>query len=98
MLEKLPDVVGHALRGQRAGLDKIAYQAVDLRAGMAAIAVGSLAFADHAPIPERYTADGVGESPPLSWTGVPSQAGSVVVIGCRHTPPSGRWWAIAATT
>ena len=39
MLEKLPDVVGHALRGQRAGLDKTAFQAVDLRAGMAAITV-----------------------------------------------------------
>ncbi len=37
MLEKLPDLVGHALRGQRAGLDKTAFQAVDLRAGMAAI-------------------------------------------------------------
>ena len=46
MLEKLPDVVGHALRGQRAGLDKIAYQAVDLRAGMASLAVTSLAFTE----------------------------------------------------
>ena len=25
MLEKLPDVVGHVLRGQRAGLDKTAF-------------------------------------------------------------------------
>ncbi|MEO8835285.1 MAG: YbhB/YbcL family Raf kinase inhibitor-like protein, partial [Caldimonas sp.] len=58
MLEKLPDALGHALRGQRAGLDKIAFQAVDLRAGMASIAVASLAFADHAPIPAQYTADG----------------------------------------
>ena len=40
MLEKLPDMVGHALRGQRAGLDKTAFQAVDLRGGMAAITVG----------------------------------------------------------
>ena len=60
MLEKLPDALGHALRGQRAGLDKTAFQAVDLRAGMAAITVTSLAFVDHAPIPERYTADGAG--------------------------------------
>src|SRR6185436_14603630 len=80
MLEKLPDVVGHALRGQRAGLDKTAFQAVDLRAGMAAISVASLAFADHAPIPERYTADGAGLSPPLQWSGVPSNAASLVLI------------------
>ena len=80
MLEKLPDVVGHVLRGQRAGLDKTAFHAVDLRAGAAAIRVTSLAFADHAPIPERYTADGDGDSPPLQWTGVPEAAASVVLI------------------
>ena len=80
MLEKLPDAVGHALRGQRAGLDKIAFQAVDLRAGMAAVDVRSLAFADHAPIPAQYTADGTGISPPLQWTGVPSQAASLALI------------------
>jgi len=80
MLEKLPDTIGHALRGQRAGLDKIAFHAVDLRAGMAQIAVTSLAFIDHAPIPERYTADGAGVSPPLQWSGVPSGAQSLVVI------------------
>ena len=80
MLENLPDVVGHVLRGQRAGLDKIAFQAVDLRAGMASLSVASLAFADHAPIPERYTADGAGLSPPLQWVGVPAGAESLVLI------------------
>jgi Raf kinase inhibitor-like YbhB/YbcL family protein len=80
VLEKLPDAVGHALRGQRAGLDKIAFQAVDLRAGMASLTVASLAFADHAPIPARYTADGAGESPPLQWTGVPPDAASLLMI------------------
>ena len=80
MLEKLPDALGHALRGQRAGLDKIAFRAVDLRAGMASIAVTSLAFVDHAPIPALYTADGRGESPPLQWLGAPVDAGSLALI------------------
>jgi hypothetical protein len=80
MLEKLPEVLGHALRGQRAGLEKTAFHAVDLRGGMAAITVTSLAFADHAPIPELYTADGEGVSPPLQWQGVPAAAGSVALI------------------
>jgi Raf kinase inhibitor-like YbhB/YbcL family protein len=80
VLEKLPDAVGHALRGQRAGLEKTAYQAVDLRAGMAAITVSSLAFTDHAPIPARYTADGPGLSPPLQWSGVPAVAASLILI------------------
>ena len=80
MLEKLPDAVGHALREQRAGLDKTAFQLVDLRQGMAAIQVASLAFADHAAIPALYTADGSGVSPPLHWSGVPADATSVGVI------------------
>jgi len=80
MLEKLPEVVGHALRHRRAGLDKLAVQHSGLRAGMAAIRLSSLAFADHAPIPARYTADGEGLSPPLAWSGVPANAASLLLI------------------
>jgi hypothetical protein len=80
MLEKLPDFVGHALRDQRAGIDQIAFRRLPLQAGQGAIAVTSLAFVDHGPIPADYTADGEGRSPPLQWSGVPAQAHSVVVI------------------
>jgi hypothetical protein len=80
MLEKLPDVVGHALRSRRAGLDKIAFNLIDLRGGTAAIDLQSLAFNDHEPIPAQYTADGAGISPPLHWTGVPANAASLVLI------------------
>ncbi|CAN5283726.1 hypothetical protein BH11PSE9_BH11PSE9_16200 [soil metagenome] len=80
MLEKLPDMLGHALRNQRAGLDKIAFNQTDLRPGMGAIEVRSIAFVDHAPIPVPYTADGEGLSPPLQWAGVPAGAASVVLI------------------
>ena len=80
MLEKLPDFVGHALRDQRAGLDQIAFNRLALRGGQGAIAVASLAFADHAPLPGNCTADGEGLSPPLHWTGVPDAATSVVLI------------------
>lgn len=80
MLEKLPGVIGHVLRDVRAGLDQIAFNHSGLRAGMGALQVGSLAFADHAPIPARYTADGEGLSPPLHWTGVPASAASLVLI------------------
>lgn len=80
MLEKLPDVLGHALRDQRAGLDKTAFRLIDLRAGMGALEVKSLAFVDHAPIPAQYTADGAGVSPPLQWIGVPGGASSLVLI------------------
>lgn len=80
MLEKLPDAIGHALRHRRAGLDQIAFNNSGLRAGMGSLQLGSLAFADHAPIPARYTADGEGVSPPLQWSGVPADATSLVLI------------------
>lgn len=80
MLEKLPDAVGHALHDVRAGLDKIAFARIDLRTGTASLSVNSLAFADHAPIPRQYTADGEALSPPLHWSGVPANAASVVLI------------------
>ena len=80
MLENLPDFVGHALRDQRAGLDQILFNRLPLRTGQGALAVTSLAFVDHGPLPALYTADGEGVSPPLQWSGVPEAATSVVLI------------------
>jgi Raf kinase inhibitor-like YbhB/YbcL family protein len=80
MLEKLPDIIGHVLRDMRAGMDQIVFNNSGLRSGMGSLQVGSLAFADHAPIPARYTADGEGVSPPLQWSGVPANAASLVLI------------------
>ena len=80
MLERHPEAVGHALREQRAGLDKLAFEQIGLRGGMGAIEVRSLAFVDRGPIPAAYTADGVGSSPPLQWTGVPGAATQLVLL------------------
>jgi len=80
MLEKLPEVVGHALREQRAGLDEVACRRLDLRNGLGAIAVTSSAFVDHGPLPPACTADGDGDSPPLQWAGVPAACASVVLL------------------
>jgi Raf kinase inhibitor-like YbhB/YbcL family protein len=80
MLEKLPDALGHALSDVRAGLDKLTVESAGLRAGRRAIVLGSLAFADHAPMPERYTADAQGVSPPLHWSGVPAGTAELVLI------------------
>ena len=80
MLENLPDAIGEALDDVRAGLDQTVFHAVDLRHGMAALTLTSLAFVDHAPLPEKYTADGAGVSPPLAWTGLPPQASEVLLI------------------
>ncbi len=80
MLEKLPDAVGHALRNQRAGLEQLVFNRIDLRGGTGAIEVRSLAFADHGPLPIHYTADAEGLSPPLQWLGVPAAARTLVLI------------------
>jgi Raf kinase inhibitor-like YbhB/YbcL family protein len=80
MLEKLPEVIGHALHNQRAGLDNIVFNRIDLRAGMASIEVSSLAFKDHMPIPSQYTADGIGISPPIQWKNIPNNIASLVMI------------------
>ena len=89
MLEKLPPVVGHALRDRRAGLEKIVFNRSGLRTGQAMLHVASLAFADHAPIPARYTADGEGVSPPVDWSGVPAGAESIGVIVEDADAPTG---------
>lgn len=80
MLEHLPSVVGQALSGRRAGLDQIIFNQVSLRSGTASIVVSSSAFVDHAPIPQRYTSDGAGELPPLTWRGVPRGTASVALV------------------
>ncbi len=80
MLEKLPDLIGHALSDVRAGLDAIAFNQLDLREGAGAIHISSLAFADHMPLPARYTADGEGVSPPLQWWDVPPAAKALVLL------------------
>ena len=80
MLGKLPESLGHALQAQRAGLDKILCNRIDLRDGTARLDVMSLAFADHGSIPMQYTADGDGTSPPLSWRGVPRGTVSLALI------------------
>lgn len=89
MLEKLPQAVGHLLRDRRAGLDKLVFNRSGLRTGQGLLQVASLAFADHAAIPERYTADGEGVSPPLHWTGVPEGTASLALIVEDADAPTG---------
>lgn len=72
MLEHIPHWLGSALKGLRAGTDKLtivqeglgSFTAIDLR---------SPAFGNGGRLPDRFTADGEGVSPPLFWTGVPPE-------------------------
>lgn len=44
------------------------------------IRLSSSAFSDRQSIPERFTCDGDGISPPLSWADVPEDAESLVLV------------------
>jgi Raf kinase inhibitor-like YbhB/YbcL family protein len=80
MLEKLPESAGRALQRQRAGLEKILFNRIDPRPGMGKLQLSSVVFADHAPLPPRYTCDGEAISPPLHWQGIPSMTAMLVLI------------------
>ena len=79
MFEHLPAHVGHALRRVRPGLDKILCNDPAL-ADAPVLPVHSRAFDDGAPLPQRYTADGEGLSPPVQWHHVPAGARSIVLV------------------
>jgi Raf kinase inhibitor-like YbhB/YbcL family protein len=56
----------------------------------------SPAFADGAPIPLLYTAEGDDISPPLQWSDVPPQACSLCLILDDPDAPAGLWihWVV----
>jgi hypothetical protein len=68
MLENLPPTFGRVLADFRAGWDNIAFNRIGMRTQQILV-VQSLAFADHAPLPQNYTADGLGDFPPINWQG-----------------------------
>jgi Raf kinase inhibitor-like YbhB/YbcL family protein len=67
------------------------------------IDVASSAFSPGESIPPRYTCDGDDISPPLSWTGVPAGAASLVLVMDDPDAPAGtftHWlaWNISPRT
>jgi Raf kinase inhibitor-like YbhB/YbcL family protein len=53
------------------------------------IKVTSTAFQDGGSIPEKYTCDGAGVSPPLAWTGVPADTKSLALVVDDPDAPRG---------
>ncbi|HEY0191606.1 MAG TPA: YbhB/YbcL family Raf kinase inhibitor-like protein [Kofleriaceae bacterium] len=86
MLEKLPVQVGHALRRARAGLQSIASHSDALAPVPATIQLASPAFVDGAMMPSRFTADGIGTSPPLVWTTVPGARSVALLVEDADSP------------
>jgi Raf kinase inhibitor-like YbhB/YbcL family protein len=80
MLEKIPAGLGHALRGVRAGYDKVVSEADDFLHIPDTVALESPAFDDGGSIPPRYTADGERISPPLTFRRAPADAEALVLM------------------
>lgn len=80
MLEHVPEWLGAALRGLRAGADKLLIAQPEIGGGFRSIALSSPAFADRTAIPYRFTADGQGVSPPLIWGAPPEGTQSFALI------------------
>lgn len=87
MLEKIPRGVGHALGGVRAGFEKIASESA-FASVKDTIALESPAFEDGGSIPPRFTADGEGVSPPLSWSAPPLGTEAFVLLVEDSDAPS----------
>jgi phosphatidylethanolamine-binding protein (PEBP) family uncharacterized protein len=76
MLEKIPHWLGAALTNVRSGHDKLTLGRLDIQ-GAPSLTLGSPAFAPGGRLPLRFTADGEGVSPPLTWSGIPEGTASL---------------------
>jgi len=80
MLEHVPQWLGAMLRNIRAGHSKLVIVNRDLNVGAGSLELQSPAFANGARLPERFTADGDGVSPPLLWRDPPAGAACFALI------------------
>jgi Raf kinase inhibitor-like YbhB/YbcL family protein len=72
--------IGEQLRPLRHGLGSLVCNRPEFAGVLASIHLTSPAFEDHGALPERFTADGDGISPPLAWEGVPAEAAGLVLL------------------
>lgn len=80
MLEKVPAVVGRALRNLRPGMEKIASEGEGISQAPELITVISSDFSEGHLFAPQFTADGAGLSPSLMWQGVPQSAAAIVLL------------------
>lgn len=71
MLEHVPAWMGKLFSNVRAGHEKLAIMKAGVSVDTPMIDLSSTAFAAGARLPDRFTADGDGVSPPLLWAALP---------------------------
>jgi Raf kinase inhibitor-like YbhB/YbcL family protein len=77
--QKIASYAGKAISGIRAGDEELAIRDPGLRTTRA-LDIESSAFESGAEIPQAYSADGEGVSPPLRWSGVPDGTRELVLL------------------
>ncbi|WP_034159147.1 YbhB/YbcL family Raf kinase inhibitor-like protein [Sphingomonas sp. ERG5] len=80
MLEHIPGWLGSLLHNVRAGHAKLICVSPELGDVGAEIDLTSPAFASGGRLPERFTADGAGVSPPLLWGAAPAGTACFALI------------------
>ena len=80
MLEHTPQWLGEMLRPIRAGTEKLCIAQPELGGNFGPIDLCSPAFNHGERLPERFTADGEGISPPLVWGVLPRGTRSLALI------------------
>lgn len=80
MLEHLPRWLGSLMTNVRAGHAKLAIVQDEVTRGSGFIDLSSPAFANGSRLPQRFTADGEGVSPPLVWGEVPEGTVSLALL------------------
>ena len=80
MLEHVPAWLGGLLRNVRAGHGKLVVADPSLGALDATLDLTSPAFANGGRLPVRFTADGPGVSPPLTWGEAPEGTACLALI------------------
>ena len=80
MLEHVPLWLGYLLRNVRADHDRLAIAHSDLLIPERHLDLSSPAFGSGARLPERFTADGEGISPPLIWSEAPEETRSFLLM------------------
>jgi Raf kinase inhibitor-like YbhB/YbcL family protein len=90
MLEHIPAWLGHLISDRRAGHETLVVADPEIRLGADTIDVSSPAFAAGGTLPIRFTADGIGVSPPLVWGDIPDGTASLALIVEDPDAPASR--------
>jgi Raf kinase inhibitor-like YbhB/YbcL family protein len=77
LMHEVKVLFGKALSGIHAGEERLASQNIK---APAKISLHSTAFGEGAMIPPRYSGEGANVSPPLAWSGMPTECKELVLV------------------